>query len=240
MMTEILDTTLTQRVLVVDDDKEIVRVLRAYLEKEGYTVFAAYDGDSAMHVLMRERPQLALLDIMMPGKDGIEVTRLIRANPKLMQTYVLMLTAKVDDIDKVLGLELGADDYVTKPFNPREIVARVHSAFRRLEMREVVDEKVYFYRDLIVDMARRKVTVSGRVIDLTPTEFNLLALLIQRPSYTCTRNELLQSGLGYDNESMERTLDSHIYHLRKKIEPDPNKPIYIETVYGVGYRLGEP
>lgn len=239
-MTDIVENASAQRVLIVDDDKEIVRVMRAYLEKEGYTVLAAYDGNTAMHILTRDRPQLAILDLMMPGKDGMEVTRLIRANPKLLQTYVLMLTAKVDDIDKVIGLEMGADDYVTKPFSPREIVARVRSAFRRLELRDTTDDKVYFYRDLIVDMARRKVTVAGKVIELTPTEFNLLALLIQRPSYTCTRNELLLNGLGYEYESAERTLDSHIYHLRKKIEPDPNRPIYIETVYGVGYRLGEP
>jgi len=238
-MAELFDNPSTQRVLIVDDDREIVRVLRAYLEKEGYIVFSAYEGDSAMHILNRERPQLAILDIMMPGKDGKEVTRLIRANPKLIQTYVLMLTARVDDVDKVIGLELGADDYVTKPFNPREIVARVRSAFRRLELKETINEKIYFYRDLMVDMGRRKVTVAGKTIDLTPTEFNLLALLIQRPSYTCTRNELIQNGLGYEYESAERTLDSHIYHLRKKIEPNPNKPIYIETVYGVGYRLGE-
>ncbi|MCA0453529.1 MAG: response regulator transcription factor [Chloroflexi bacterium] len=238
-MTNVSDNLSTQRILIADDDKEIVRVLNVYLAKEGYTIFTAYDGNTAMHTLMRERPQLAILDIMMPEKDGMEVTRLIRGNPKLLQTYILMLTAKVEDIDKVIGLELGADDYVTKPFNPREIVARVRSAFRRLELRDEVDEKVYFYRDLIVDMARRRVTLVGRVIDLTPTEFNLLAILIQRPSYTRTRNELLQSGLGYEYESMERTLDSHIYHLRKKIEPDPNNPIYIETVYGVGYRLGE-
>lgn len=239
-MTDFIENSAVQRVLIVDDDKEIVRVMRAYLEKEGYTVLTAYDGNTAMHILTRERPQLAILDIMMPGKDGMEVTRWIRSNPKLMRTYVLMLTAKIDDIDKVIGLEMGADDYVTKPFNPREIVARVRSAFRRLELLDTSDDKVYFYRDVIVDMARRKVTVAGKAIDLTPTEFNLLALLIQRPSYTCTRNELLQNGLGYEYETTERALDSHIYHLRKKIEPDPNKPIYIETVYGVGYRLGEP
>ena len=238
-MSETFENTSTKRVLVVDDDKEIVRVLRTYLEQSGYTVFIAYDGDSAMHILMRERPQLVLLDLMLPGKDGIEVTRLIRANPKLAQTYILMLTAKVEDIDKVIGLEMGADDYITKPFNPREIVARVRSSYRRMELRDANTEKVYFYRDLMVDVARRKVTLGGKVVDLTPTEFNLLSVLIQRPSYICTRNELLQQGLGYENESLERTLDSHIYHLRKKIEPNPDNPIYIETVYGVGYRLGE-
>ncbi|MBI1277519.1 MAG: response regulator [Anaerolineaceae bacterium] len=239
-MTEAREYSGGSRILVVDDDKEIVRVLRAYLEKEGYIVFTAYDGETAMHILAREHPQLAVLDIMMPGKDGIEVTRLIRASSQLRQTYVLMLTAKVDDVDKVIGLEFGADDYITKPFNPRELVARVRASFRRMELKEAKTEKVYFYRDLIVDIGRRKVTLSGKVVELTPTEFNLLSILIERPSFTCTREELLQRGLGYQYETMERTLDSHIYHLRKKIEPDPNKPIYIETVYGVGYRLGEP
>jgi len=238
-MLETKDNSAAQRVLVVDDDKEIVRVVRAYLEQAGYAVFTAYDGDTAMHILMRERPRLAILDIMMTGKDGMEVVRLIRANPTLVQTYILMLTAKVEDIDKVVGLEIGADDYMTKPFNPREVVARVRSAFRRLELSESGTERICFYRDLVVDTARRKVTLGGKVIDLTPTEFNLLSVLIQRPGYPFSRNDLMQQKPGYDYEAMERTLDSHIHHLRKKIEPDPNHPIYVETVYGVGYRLGE-
>ncbi len=239
-MSEANENPSAPRVLVVDDDHEIVRVLRAYLEQAGYIVFTAYDGDTALHILQRERPRLAILDIMMPGKDGTEVTRLVRANPALMRTYILMLTAKVEDIDKVVGLELGADDYVTKPFNPREIVARVRASFRRLELSEANPEQVHFYRELMVDTALRKVTLGGKLIDLTPTEFALLVTLIQRPGYPFTRVELVQQRPGYDYDALERTLDSHIHHLRRKIEPDPNNPIYIETVYGVGYRLGAP
>lgn len=239
-MSEANENPFAQRVLVVDDDHEIVRVLRVYLEQAGYLVYTAYDGSTALHILQRDHPQVAILDIMMPGKDGIEVTRLIRANPALLRTYIIMLTAKVEDIDRVVGLELGADDYVTKPFNPREIVARVRASFRRLELSEINVGQVHFYRELMVDASLRKVTLNGKTIDLTPTEFSLLATLIERPGYPFTRSELAQQRLGYDYDALERTLDSHIHHLRKKIEPDPNNPIYIETVYGVGYRLGEP
>lgn len=229
----------TNRVLVVDDDKDIVRVLRAYLEQAGYTVFTAYDGTTALHAVIRERPDLVILDLMMPGKDGLEVTRTIRANPAVAQTYILMLTARIDDTDKVVGLELGGDDYVSKPFNPREIVARVRAAFRRKELIQG-GERAYFYRELMLDPARHKVTLNGRLVELTPTEFGLLAILFQRPGYPFSRADLLQKRQGYDYEGLERTLDSHIRNLRKKIEPDPNNPIYIQTVYGVGYRLGEP
>ncbi|MDX1993590.1 MAG: response regulator transcription factor [bacterium] len=235
-----VENTPAQRLLVVDDDKEIVRVLRAYLEQAGYHVFTAYDGSTALHIAQHEHPHLIILDWMMPGKDGLEVTRLIRANPALAQTYILMLTARIDDTDKVVGLELGADDYVTKPFNPREVVARVRATFRRLEMQEQGGERVYFYRDLMLDVVNRKVTMMGKIVDLTPTEFNLLAVLMQRPGYPFSRAELVQKRLGYDYDTLERTLDSHIRNLRKKIEPDPNQPIYVQTVYGVGYRLGEP
>jgi two-component system, OmpR family, alkaline phosphatase synthesis response regulator PhoP len=230
-----------QRVLIVDDDKEIVRVVRAYLEQAGYTVFTANDGNTAMHVLMRERPELVILDLMLPMKDGLEITRAIRTSEHLAHTHIMMLTARVDDTDKIIGLEMGADDYVTKPFNPREIVARVRSTFRRRDLEtSAAGERIYRYKDLVVDMARHHVTMNERPVDLTPTEFNLLALLIRQPSYPFSRAELVQKRLGYDYETLERTLDSHIRNLRKKIEPNPTTPTYIQTVYGVGYRLGEP
>lgn len=229
-----------QRILVVDDDKDIVRVLRAYLEQSGYEVLTAYDGNTALHMLMRERPDLVILDLMLPDKDGLDITRVMRGEPALARIYVLMLTARVEDTDKVVGLEVGADDYVTKPFNPREIVARVRSALRRVQLdKDFIDQEVLRYEGLVVDIARRRVSLDDQPLDLTPTEFNLLTELMRRPGIPVTRADLVQKRLGYDYESLERTLDTHVRNLRKKIEPDPRNPFYIQTVYGVGYRLGE-
>ncbi len=230
----------TPRILIVDDDKEIVRVLRAYLEQAGYQVFTAYDGSTALHILNRELPELVILDLMLPDKDGLAITQTVRANPRLLRTYILMLTARVEDTDKIVGLEVGADDYVTKPFNPREVVARVRAFFRRQQMDEQPLEQVLRYRGLTVDLSRRHVLVDGQPVDLTPTEFNLLAVLMRKPGFPFSRAELVQKRLGYDYESLERTLDSHVRNLRRKIEPDPGNPTYIQTVYGMGYRLGEP
>lgn len=230
----------TQRILIVDDDKEIVRVLRAYLEQAGYQVFTANDGNTALHILNRELPELVILDLMLPDKDGLTITQAVRSNPKLLRTYILMLTARVDDTDKIVGLEVGADDYVTKPFNPREVVARVRSFFRRQQIEDDQIEQVLRYRGLSVDLTRRHVLVDGQPVDLTPTEFNLLAVLMRRPGFPFSRSDLVHKRLGYDYESLERTLDSHVRNLRKKIEPDPANPTYVQTVYGVGYRLGDP
>jgi two-component system alkaline phosphatase synthesis response regulator PhoP len=230
-----------ETVLVVEDDKEIARVLRSYLEQAGYKVYIAHDGNTALHTLMREHPELLILDLMLPDKDGLDITRHVRSEPLLAKTYIMMLTARVEDTDKIVGLEIGADDYVTKPFNPREIVARVRSAFRRTQLDEdLVDQQVLRYEGLVVDLARRHVTLHDEPMDLTPTEFNLLATLMRRPGIHFTRTELVQKRLGYDYESLERTLDSHVRNLRKKIEPDPTNPVYIQTMYGIGYRLGEP
>jgi two-component system, OmpR family, alkaline phosphatase synthesis response regulator PhoP len=230
-----------QTILIVEDDKEIVRVLRAYLEQAGYNVLIAYEGSTAMHILTREHPDLVILDLMLPDKDGLDITHFVRGEPSLARTYILMLTARVEDTDKIVGLEVGADDYVTKPFNTREIVARVRAAFRRNHLDEGGGQKkVYRYEGLLLDLDRRYVTLDGIPVDLTPTEFNLLATLISRPGVPFTRTELVQRRLGYDYETMERTLDSHVRNLRKKIEPDSNNPIFIQTVYGVGYRLGDP
>ncbi len=230
-----------ERILVVDDDKEIVRVLRSYLELAGYDVLTAYDGNTALHMLVRERPDLVVLDLMLPDKDGLDIARHVRSEPSLARIYVLMLTARVDDMDKVVGLEIGADDYVTKPFNPREIVARVRAALRRVQLDDdLANQQVLRYENLVVDLARRHVTLHEKAISLTPTEFNLLVTLLRRPGVPFSRTELVQKRLGYDYESLERTLDSHIRNLRKKIEPDVTNPTYIQTVYGIGYRLGEP
>jgi len=230
-----------ERVLVVDDEVEIVRVLQAYLVQAGYTVFTAFDGLTALSVLRQERPSVVILDLMLPDRDGLDITRFIRGEASLARTHILMLTARVDDKDKVVGLEVGADDYVTKPFNPREIVARVRAVFRRTQIDEThASEQILRYEKLFVDVARHVVSLDDEVIDLTPTEFNLLLTLMRRPGVPFSRADLVQRKLGYDVESLERTLDSHVRNLRRKIEPDSNNPLYIQTVYGVGYRLGYP
>lgn len=228
------------RLLVVDDDKEIVRLLRAYLEQAGYLVYTAYDGDSAFHLIRRERPTLVLLDLMLPNRDGWEVTEKIRNDPLLRHTPIIMLTARVSDDEKIYGLELGADDYVPKPFNPREVIARVKSVLRRVYSDGTSPkDNLLTAGNLTMDLYRREVRVNGQLADLTPTEFELLRTLLENPGYAFTRSELIERSLGYEYESLERSLDSHIKNLRKKIEPDPKDPIYVQTVYGVGYRLGK-
>ena len=225
-----------QTVLVVDDDREVVRLMRAYLENAGYSVLAAYDGETAVHALRRERPDLLLLDLMLPDRDGYDVTRLVRADPVLAHTPIIMLTARVEDVDKIIGLELGADDYVTKPYNPREVLARVRA---RLRDQSVPEAQVLRVRGLVMDNGRHEVQADGRLVDLTPSEYSLLAVLMAHPGLVFSRHELIQRGLGSGYEGIDRTLDSHIRNLRQKIEPDPRRPAYIQTVYGIGYRLAD-
>ena len=225
-----------RRILVVDDDREVVRLIRAYLEQAGFEVLAAHDGDTAVHIIRRERPDLLLLDLMLPGKDGWEITRLVRGDATLAHIPIIMLTARVDDTDKIVGLELGADDYVTKPYNPREVVARVRA---RLRQPDVAPAQTLRAGGLEMDVRRRDVRVDGRPVELTPTEFSLLQVLMEQAGYVLTRGELTRRALGVDFEGVERTLDSHIRTLRQKIEPDPTNPTYVQTVYGVGYRLAE-
>jgi two-component system alkaline phosphatase synthesis response regulator PhoP len=226
------------RILVVDDDPDIVRLLRGYLEQANYAVTAVYDGESALHALRRERPDLLLLDLMLPNRDGWEITRIIRQDEHLADLPIIMLTARVEDTDKILGLELGADDYVTKPFNPREVVARVRAQLRRAQ-RPNVTPSLLVVGDLVMDENRRTLQVHGQLVDLTPTEFSILRILMSNPGYVFTRSELVERALGYTYDGMDRTLDSHIKNLRRKIEDDPRNPRYVQTVYGVGYRLSE-
>ena len=226
-----------QRILVVDDDKDIVRLVRAYLEKAGYDVFSAYDGETAIHTLRREKPDLLVLDLMLPDRDGWDITRLIRTDPQLLATPIIMLTARVEDTDKIIGLEIGADDYITKPFNPREVVARVRALLRRSQLESGAAAQVLQVGGLLLDIGRRELSVDGQAADLTPTEFELLHVLMETPGYVFTRGELLEKGLGYAYVGMGRALDSHIKNLRRKIEPDPRKPSYIQTIYGVGYKF---
>jgi two-component system alkaline phosphatase synthesis response regulator PhoP len=228
-----------QRILVVDDDKSIVKVLTAYLEQSGYQVLPAYDGEMALHALRRERPDLVLLDLMMPNRDGREVTNIIRADKTLANTPIIMLTARVEDTDKIIGLELGADDYITKPFNAHEVVARVKSLLRRVRLDQSPNASphILICGGLRLDLDQRTLTVDSAPVELTRTEFNLLEAFLSNPGFTLTRDDLLEKSLGYAYEGLGRALDTHIRNLRRKIEPDPNNPTYIQTVYGVGYRL---
>ena len=233
--------TLSHRILVVDDDPEIVRLVRAYLEQAGYQTLTAFDGAQALHNIRRERPDLVVLDLMLPDQDGWEITRQVRADKNLSHLPIIMLTARIDDTDKIVGLELGADDYITKPFNPREVVARVRSVLRRSQNQTGSNQaQVLKVGDLMVDIGRHEVLLKGQQIEVTLTEFKLLHVLLENMGYAFTRMELIERGLGYEYEGMERTLDSHIKNLRRKIEPDAKNPTYIQTVYGVGYRLVGP
>ncbi len=224
------------RILVADDDPHITRLVRSYLEQAGFQVLTAGDGEQALHIIRHDRPDLLVLDVMMPRRDGFELVRLLRADAALAGIPILMLTARVEDTDKLHGLDLGADDYLTKPFNPQEVVARVRALLRRASG-ALRPSPIIEIRGLRMDVEQRRVSVAGRAVELTPTEFDLLRALMQHPNRAFTRGELIDVALGYVYEGFERTIDSHVKNLRKKIEPDPANPTYIETVFGVGYRL---
>jgi two-component system alkaline phosphatase synthesis response regulator PhoP len=227
---------MVHRILVVDDDKQIARLIRSYLEQAGLQVVIAHDGETALHILRREHPDLVVLDLMLPDRDGWDVTRTVRSDPALAATPIIMLTARVEDTDRIVGLELGADDYVTKPFNPREVVARVRAVLRRTSGSSQ-PARTLRSGDLSLDPDRHEVTLAGESVDLTPTEFDLLHTLMANPGHAFTRAELIERALGYTYDGLDRTVDSHIKNLRRKIEPDPVNPTTIQTVYGVGYRL---
>lgn len=235
-----MNPTLLQTILVVDDDRETVRLLRAYLEQAGFRVYTAYDGETALHILRRERPHLAIVDLMLPERDGWSLTRIINSDTTLSAIPVIMLTARVEADDKILGLELGADDYVTKPFNPREIVARVRSVLRRVNQPDKAENgQILQYRALRLDPIEHQVQLEEHYIYVTPIEFAVLRTLLRKPGRVFTRAEIIEHGFGFEYAGLERTLDTHIKNLRKKVEKDPSQPVYIQTVYGVGYRLGE-
>ena len=222
-----------QTILVVDDEKRIVKLLRAYLEEAGYRVATAPEGRQALFVARHEKPDLVVLDLMMPEMDGWEFTRRFRQESNVP---IIMLTARVEDMDKILGLELGADDYVTKPFSPREVVARVRAVLRRAGA-ELAAPSVLRAGDLLLDRDAHSVTLAGKSVDLTPTEFDLLAALMSRPGRAMSRLGLLDATQGDAYEGYERTVDVHIKNLRRKIEANAKDLHYILTVFGVGYKF---
>jgi two-component system alkaline phosphatase synthesis response regulator PhoP len=229
---------MAQQILVVDDDPEIVRLVRGYLEQGGYRVLVAYDGETALHILRRERADLMVLDLMLPDRDGWDVTRLIRSDPMLQAIPIIMLTARVEDQDKIVGLELGADDYVTKPFNPRELVARVRAVLRRAQG-EVMLSPLLRVGEVTIDPDAHHVQVREQAVKLTPTEFALLQAMAEQPGRALTRLELIEQGLGYSYAGLERTVDTHIKNLRRKLSVAGLEEELVETVFGVGYRLVE-
>ena len=227
---------MSQRILIADDDAQIVRLVKSYLEKDDFAVLTAFDGEQALHMLRAERPDLAVLDVMMPKRDGFALVKLVRSDPQLASTPIFMLTARVEDNDKLHGLNMGADDYLTKPFNPREVVARVKAILRRANG-QVRPSSLLQVRGLSLDVEQRSIALNGQLLELTPTEYDLLRTLMQNTNYAFTRGELIEKALGFGYDGFDRTIDSHIKNLRRKMEPDPTKPIYIETVFGVGYKL---
>ena len=228
------------RILVVDDDHDIVRLVRSYLEKAGYEILTAYDGESALRIIRAEKPQLLILDLMLPDRDGWDVAKIVRAEEKIAATPIIMLTARVEDNDKIVGLEIGADDYITKPFNPREVVARVRALLRRSHLQqETQAPRRLLAGELILDIGKRELLRNGDRINLTPSEFELLKVLMQNPGFVITRDELSDKALGYGSYSAGRTLDSHIKNLRKKLDHPGKQDSIIQTVHGIGYRFRE-
>lgn len=224
------------KILVVDDERLLVKALKHSLEREGYEVVTAYDGEEALRAIDAHRPDIVVLDIMLPRVDGFTICRKVR---QTCQVPIIMLTAKADDIDKILGLELGADDYLTKPFNTRELVARIRAILRRAEMAGQPANAPLRAGDLEIDRPARRVTRAGRRIELTPKEFDVLCLLAANPGRVFSREEILRRVWGYEFYGDTRTVDVHVRRLREKVEPDPSHPVYILTSWGAGYCFRE-
>jgi two-component system, OmpR family, alkaline phosphatase synthesis response regulator PhoP len=223
-------------ILVVDDEPQIVRLLRDHLEAAGFTVLDARDGPGALRAATSGRPDLVVLDLGLSGLDGLDVTRRLRQdNP----VPIIMLTARSDESDKLVGLELGADDYLTKPFSPKELVARIRAVLRRAEMAAAGPQVIRVGDEMELDMPRMEARISGRRVDLTSTEFQLLAAMAREPGRVFTRAQLLDAVHGVAFESYERAIDAHVKNIRRKLEPDSGAPRYLQTVYGVGYRLAD-
>lgn len=225
-----------KRILIIEDEAKIMRTVRLYLEQAGYAVTWAQDGSQGLAAFRHEKPALVLLDLNLPGDlDGLDVCRALR---RTANVPIIMLTARSEEVDRLIGLELGADDYITKPFSPREVVARVRAVLRRAEEPQSLPE-ILAVAEVRVDLKRRSATVTGRPMELTSTEFDLLVALIRAPGQVFTRAQLLDVAQGTTYEGYERTIDQHIKNLRHKIEPEPSRPRYVLTVYGVGYKFVE-
>jgi DNA-binding response OmpR family regulator len=221
--------------LIIEDEPELVRVLRSYMEQAGFYVLAALRGDTGLNTWEEKHPDLVILDLNLPGMDGLDVARHIRQH-ETNRTPIIMLTARTDELDQLLGFELGADDYIPKPFSPRIVVARVRALLRRTGASKAPIHNIDI-ADLQIDLDSHVIIKSGKVIQLTPTEFDLLVTLAGQPGRVFNRQQLLEASQGVAYEGYERSIDVHIKNLRAKLEPDPKKPVYIETVFGLGYRF---
>ena len=224
-----------KKILVVDDEIKIFQIARDYLTHAGYEVLHAADGRAALQIFRAEKPELVIMDLGLPSLDGLDVTREIR---KTSNVPIIMLTARTDESDKLIGLEIGADDYITKPFSPKELVARVRSVLRRVENLQPESE-LLTCGDLVMDIPRMRTTLNGQEIDLTATEFQLLTFLARQPGRIFTRAQMLEAVHGIAIDSYERAIDAHIKNIRRKIEPNPREPRYILKVYGVGYKFND-
>jgi two-component system alkaline phosphatase synthesis response regulator PhoP len=223
-----------KRVLVVDDDEKTVELVKLYLNRDGYRVLIAYDGVEALRLARESRPDLIVLDLMLPGIDGLKICRTLRAESDVP---IIMLTAMTTDQDRLTGLDTGADDYVTKPFSPRELAARVRAVLRRIPGERGPDN--IELGELTLDFLKHEAFLAGRPLHLTPIEFKLLGVLAREPGRVFSRAQIIEKAFGYDFDSFDRTIDVHILKLRRKLEPDPHHPRYIKTVYGAGYKLME-
>lgn len=228
--------TVARTILVVDDEPEIVRLVRDYLENAGFDVIAAADGAEALRAVRQHRPDLVILDLNLPSVDGLDVARSLRRD---VEVPIIMLTARTEEADRVAGLELGADDYVSKPFSPRELVARVRAVLRRFDTARSDQAVVRVGDAIVLDVPRMEASVDGRKVELTATEFQLLAYMARQPGRVFTRAQLLDAVRGVAVESYERAIDAHVKNIRRKIEVDPRSPRHLQTVFGVGYRLVE-
>src|ERR1700730_16677586 len=226
---------LMKTILVVDDEPQIVKLVRDYLEHGGFSVLTAADGPSALRIAATQHPDLVILDLGLPGIDGLDVTRSLRRNGTVP---IIMLTARTDESDKLVGLELGADDYLPKPFSPKELVARVRSVLRRSEAAKTPGDMIRV-GDAELNLPSMELTIAGRRIELTPTEFQLLVTMARQPGRVFSRAQLLNAVHGVAFDSYERAIDAHVKNLRRKIEPDPHNPRYLLTVFGVGYRFAD-
>lgn len=226
-----------KKIFVVDDEIKILEVVKSYLEHEGFSVITETNGNNVLNTLKKEKPDLVILDLMLPGISGEELCKRIR---QFSNVPILMLTAKVQESDKINGFSIGADDYLTKPFSPRELVMRVKAILRRTSDDVPLAEVMSFNNDdLVVDFKAHTVKKKGVVVNLTPNEFKILKFLIRNPNRVFTREELIEKVMGFDYEGYDRTIDAHIKNLRQKIEDDTKNPVYIKTVYGVGYKFGD-
>lgn len=224
-----------KRVLVVDDDAKTVELVQLYLKRDGYKVLIAYDGNEALHLAREAKPDLVVLDLMLPGVDGLEVCRQLREESDVP---IIMLTARTTEADRLKGLDLGADDYVTKPFSPRELAARVRAVLRRIPEEVLMrgPEEVY-YGKLAVNFRKHEATLAGTVLNLTPIEFKLLGILSREPDRVFSRAQLIEMAVGYDFDGFDRTVDVHIHNVRRKLDSVPGHSVQIKTVYGTGYKL---